>query len=77
MTSRRKAAGIAALIGTGLAAGAIGAMVVGPGPAGAQTNTPTPKATTGTFHAERAEHAEHAEKIVSCGFSEFRVRAFI
>ena len=63
MTSRRKAAGIAALIGTGLAAGAIGAMVFGPGPAGAQTNTPTPKATstTGTFHSNEDPAHERGE----------------
>jgi hypothetical protein len=59
VTSRRKVAGIAALIGTGLAAGAIGAMVFGPGAAGAQTTTPAPKATStaGTFHSN--EDATH------------------
>jgi len=61
VTKKRKIAGVAAVIGTGLIAGAIGASVFGPGLAGAQTPTPTPKATSGTFHSKEDKAHEAGE----------------
>jgi hypothetical protein len=61
VTKNRKVAGIAAVIGTGLIAGAIGASVFGPGFAGAQTPTPSSKATSGTFHSNEEKTHEAGE----------------
>ena len=63
MTNVRKATGVAAVVGSALLAGLIGATVLRPGSAGAQTTTPTPKATStsGTFHSNESKTHEAGE----------------
>lgn len=59
--NRKKAYGLAAIIGSSVLAGAIGAAIFGPGAAGAQTGTPTPKATSGTFRSNEDPAHEAGE----------------